>query len=462
MSRPTDWSALGLDQDPTPGEPASLRDLAHHVRGVADSIRTSLVRFDQLNHAEDDFWKSESGSAEGFKELKGELPGDMELAAQRYGGVSEALDGWIEALGGVQSRADDALRRANDARDDLAYANNGITQMREWKQGAERTAREQNEASPTEPPVEPEQWTGQDFYALKADAEQRLRRAKEDVGSARTDRDTASNHAGNLIEEAYSDKLQNKPWWRKALLVLVDVLQVVTAIVGILALFFPILAPLALLLGVITAGLTLVLVLTGDKKWSDLALELVGLATFGVGRLATSAVRAAKLAKAGRSMNQMGATFNKAQNALSKIPKGKFLSGLMTRGANGKMLHGGKAAGFLRGQANAAGKNLDDAISKYNSIKNPVKPTWSGTFGSMKNMAHTAQHSLQHMKGLATFSQNPGARGAGLAVVGAELTHVAIDVNLGVKGATNLITQDKAQYKPWEMDRWGPASDHLV
>lgn len=453
MSRPTDWSALGLDKDPTPGEPATLRDLANHVREIAESIRESLTRFDQLNHAEDDFWKSEAGSAEGFKELKGDLPGDMELAATRYEGVSEALDGWIEALGGVQSRADDALRRGNDARDDLAYANSGITQMKEWKANASRIAREKNEANPDEPPVEPEQWTGQDYYALKADAEERLRRAKEDVGSAKTDRDNASNHAGNLIEDAYNDKLKNKPWWRKVLLVVVDVLQVVTAIVGILSIFFPILAPLALVLGAITAALTFVLVLTGDKKWSDLALELVGLATFGVGRLATSALKAAKLAKAGRSMNQMGATFNKAQNALSKIPKGKFLSGFMTRGANGKMLHGGKAAGFLRSQARTAQQNLDSAISKYNAIKNPVKPTWSGTFGSFSNMRHTAAHSMQHMKSALTFSQNPGARGAGLAVVGAELTHTAIDVQLGVKGATNIVS-GKAQYQGWAP--WAP------
>lgn len=453
MSRPADWSALGLDKDPTPGEPASLTDLAHHVRGIADSIRTSLVRFDQLNHAEDDFWKSESGSAEGFKELKGELPGDMELAAKRYEGVAEALDGWIEALGGVQSRADDALRRGNEARDDLAYANNGITQMREWKESAERTAREKNDANPTEPPVEPEQWTGQDFHALKADAEQRLRRAKEDVGSAGTDRDSASDHAGNLIEDAYSDKLKNKPWWRKVLLVVVDVLQVVTAIVGILAIFFPILAPLALALALVTTALTFVLVMTGDKKWSDLALELVGLATFGVGRIATSAVRAAKLAKAGRAMNQVGAKFNMAQNALSKIPKGKFLSGFMTRGANGKMLHGGKASGFLRSQARTAEKNLDAAVSKYNSIKNPIKPTWSGSFGSLSNMRHTAQHSLQHMRSSLTFSQNPGARGAGLSVVGSELTGVSIDVYHGVKGATSIVT-GKAQYQGWAP--WAP------
>lgn len=439
MSRPTDseWSALDLDKDPTPGEPATITEFANHVSGIADGIRLALSRFDQLNHAEDDFW--ESDAAEGFKEIKGELPGDMDLAAKRYEEVGETLHEWVSALSGVQSRADDALRRAKEARDEIDYANDGIDQMEDWKETSERNAREYNEEHPNETPREAEGWSGQDYYALKAAAEEKLRVAKEDVGSAKTDRDNAANHAGSRIEDAYNDELKNKPWWRKALLVLSDILTVVAAIVGVLAIFFPILAPLALGLALASLALTAILVMTGDKTFADLAIELLGLATLGIGRFAATSIRLLRAAPAASKFASASRSFFSARSILST---GKGLPRILGKGFNpatGKTISGAALSRFTvkTQQATALG-DMKSALNAYNKIRFPPTPSFKGA------MTEIWQN---------VTLQNPGARGAGLAVVGADLTGLGISGEQ-VRGAVTNVVDGAAQYQPWEFNRW--------
>lgn len=447
MTRPGDWTALGLSQDPTPGDPVTIRDLANKLLAVAENIRTQNGRFQQIKA--DEIWDSEA--AEGFKEMQGELPPELEKAATRYDSVADALFTWESALGSAQWLADDALRRANDAREDLAYANSGIEDIEDWKEQAERTAREHNEAHPGEPPVTPERWSGTDFYALRRDAEDRLRVAKDDLGRACGDRDRASDETAGKIDDASHDELENKPPWRKFLLALSDIVGILAAVIGILAIFFPVLAPLALALAVLSLLLTAVLVATGDKTWTDLALEVIGIATLGLGRIASLGVRAYR---AGRALQvartaagrvPWGALQNANRaTALRNSFQARSIFGRLVFPGNGKWMSGARlksnvikraedlAAAATR-RAQPALDDLHEAAAAYDKIKYPAKglEAFKNTF---KNPLHTASHAVNEL-----VDNARGVNGAwGVTEVGAEAVHVGIAVNHGIHGITGL------------------------
>ena len=44
MSRPSDWSPVDMDSDPTPGDPEEVRQLAEELQTFADDVGEALGR----------------------------------------------------------------------------------------------------------------------------------------------------------------------------------------------------------------------------------------------------------------------------------------------------------------------------------------------------------------------------------------------------------------------------------
>ncbi|SOD62838.1 hypothetical protein SAMN06297387_111196, partial [Streptomyces zhaozhouensis] len=42
MARPSDWSPVDMDSDPTPGEPDEVRELARELQEFADDVGEAL------------------------------------------------------------------------------------------------------------------------------------------------------------------------------------------------------------------------------------------------------------------------------------------------------------------------------------------------------------------------------------------------------------------------------------
>ena len=281
--RPVDWSPL-RDGDPVPGDPATIRELANHLLGVAESIRGENGRMASLDAGE--IWDSDAAVT--FVELQEKLPPDLDKAATRYEGVANALFTWETALGGAQSKADGALTRAQEAQADIDAADSGIDQMDQWDTDARRIATETNDgAAEGSLPVEPEPWPGADWHSLRADAVSRLDAARTDLETAEGDRDDAANVAEGAIDDASHDDLENPGFWESVLLAAADVLSIAAAVLGVLSIFFPVLAPFALIVGLVSMGLNFGLALAGKKGWKDFVIDAIGLATFGIGRSAT-------------------------------------------------------------------------------------------------------------------------------------------------------------------------------
>lgn len=101
-------------------------------------------------------------------------------------------------------------------------------------------------------------------------------------------------------------------WAAPVLKILKDVLTVLAAVVGVLSIFFPVLAPLALGLAAATFALSLTLAATGNGTWADVAWDAVGLLSFGVGAAAGATVKGA------RALLQMNRTTRLTRLATSR------------------------------------------------------------------------------------------------------------------------------------------------
>lgn len=124
MARPSDWSAVDMQLDPVPGDPAEIRQSASSARSIEQAITEQVNRLNSLKDGEG--WESESGTK--FRDSAGDLAGAIEKAKGRYTELAVALDQWADGLEGLQREADAALLQAQDARDaHRAAANQTIT-----------------------------------------------------------------------------------------------------------------------------------------------------------------------------------------------------------------------------------------------------------------------------------------------------------------------------------------------
>lgn len=124
MARPSDWSAVDMQLDPVPGDPAEIRQSASGARSIEQAITEQVNRLNSLKDGEG--WESESGTK--FRDSAGDLAGAIEKAKGRYTELAAALDQWADGLEGLQREADAALLQAQDARDaHRAAANQTIT-----------------------------------------------------------------------------------------------------------------------------------------------------------------------------------------------------------------------------------------------------------------------------------------------------------------------------------------------
>ncbi|MFJ6982530.1 MULTISPECIES: putative T7SS-secreted protein [unclassified Streptomyces] len=303
MSRPRAdaWSVIGEAADPVPGDPDEVARLGRSLRRTAEAIRKQAEEIKALSSVAS--WKGKA--ADEFREQAGEAEGKLRKAFQRYDTAADALgeksgDGtspsaqYAPELHRAQRMADKALRDAQDADDDRRASDGALDKL------PEDTAADAPDRSKLEKRQEA--------------AATALERAKKDLEAAKDVRDTAAKRARDAIRHAIDhDGLKDGRWdklkdwvhdnsgWIKDIL---DAAGWVATICGTLSLFvgwIPVIGQaLAGLLGSIALLATAVslighvlLALSGDGSWFDVALDVVGLATFGVGRGAIAGARAA-------------------------------------------------------------------------------------------------------------------------------------------------------------------------
>lgn len=383
MGRPRDWSPLATS-DPVPGEPETISDEARRLRDMATEMRSQISRLHSIGR--DDTLKGQY--ADKLRTAASDLAGKLEKTVGRYQRVAGELSSWVPELTHAQTESVRALEKAKAA--EAARAANTVISAA---------------PQPGDPPSTP----------AEQDRERRRQaafdEAARDLSAARRQLDDAVDHAksngrhyAGRIKDAIDDDVKDSWWdnvkgwvdrnadWIKKV---TDVLSWVATGLAVLALLIPgvnILAILAIGLTVaVLAGHT-ALAASGNGSWADVGLDIFALATFGLGKIATSGLRTAQVATraagtraargaaqtaarrsshaartaAGRTLSRPGASAAQrraARRAIDAARREARQAG--TRAA--RNVRNAPLASATRGNVVRAGNNVDAARS-YNDI----------------------------------------------------------------------------------------------
>lgn len=292
MSRPFSWYPLA-PSDPVPGDPAAVQSAGVRYAHMAVTITATARQLRTLTDADG----TVSEAVDAIREKAETVAGDIERAHDRYHGVGLALQTYATALAAAQAEADAALADAKAAQERVDQANAAITLAQRRLDGlsdedADDEARARYQSQRTSARNE------------RDDAEIALIAARTRLDAAVAERDSAAEIAIAQIEEIPSDGLDDGWWedWGS------DVAHGVSEVFGNLAAGFgvaalvlswvPVVGPA---LGIIAAGLGAVALVAdvfiafnegGAEAWTNVALGVVGLVTFGAGQAIGRSARA--------------------------------------------------------------------------------------------------------------------------------------------------------------------------
>lgn len=328
--RPADWSPIGLDADPTPGDPVLVLSGGRDYLEVADSIDDAAAALNRL-----DVDGTISQAVDALMATKEDTVSQVRRAHGRYVAAGEALVGYAHSLERVQAETLAALERARQGQErssaaagtrdrfqELAEGAPDQEQRREYQQEANRASSEADEAAAA------------------------IASARNAVESAVSDRDRAAQTAISRIEDITGADDLNDGWWddwgSKVVAAIADIAEMVSTIAGVLAVvvaFIPIvgqalagvLIVIAAVAAIVSALANLTLAATGERSWAEAGIAIAGaaLSVIGLGAAAKVATGLSKTAL--KQGFQQG-----AKKAWCKVGFGTcFTAGTLVRTADG-------------------------------------------------------------------------------------------------------------------------------
>jgi hypothetical protein len=410
------FPAIGFD--PAPGKPTSCEPLVANLNKAAGEMVTAqeILKGITLTGAA---WEGEAAQRFIDSDAMEKLPGRLRDAQASMRAAATQLEQWQRSLTGQQADAATVERRAADAK-------------------AKRdTAKSDVDHAKDDPAFDlAGRWFGTDEDL--ADAERRMRAAQLELDAANgrlttataefeqllldaqtllDKHDTEAGEHARAIEDA-TDKAPNKPFNLAGFLSGVgDFLSVAGAVLGVAALFFPVLAPLAIVMSLAALGLRATSYgmqgkLDEPGSWLNLGGDALG-ALPGVGAIAkgvTAGVRA-------------GRAVNGAKGVVSGIGTGVKTFGRQADKIQDLLRNPAiiKPASWVAGKAGAGavaadriGRGAQTAFTlgvNYPTIATLPNKDWSGTTSS------TTPGGLNNVLGGLGFAGSKGApggvRGAG-------------------------------------------------
>ncbi len=313
------WEPLA-SEDPVPGDPAGVAALAARLRAVAGTISEQSGRLRGVGP--ECFW--EGDAADGFRGAQEELPPLLDAVHGRYRAAADAVESFVAPLQEAQSEARAALADAWEAEAQRNAAEQGIAAMDDYARSEGQRATTSSQAG-EDPPYQGQPWSGPDWNARLGDADAALAAARARLDQAVANRDRAGQDAAGTVRAAADDFLQDdrsllgrfKRTVSNAARVVTEALPIeeLAAIVAVAAAVLVLATLLIPGVNLLTAALVLgavglaldSMVWAADDFEADtgimVALDVVGLATLGVGRVFGTAARAggAGTGLAGRS-----------------------------------------------------------------------------------------------------------------------------------------------------------------
>lgn len=296
MTRPADhrWEVLGESGDPVPGDVHDMKALSRRFAATAKTITDTAAALRRIGNLES--WDSEAGRA--FAEKANETAKTVSKAHDRYADAGSALKEYCTKLETVQGEADKLLTQAETKAGDLSTA----------------------KSSAANPPKGTDD-AAQDKLDKKAsDLQDDLDGLREQLSGLKTRHKEAGDKAAKKIHDTTEGDGLNDSWLddlRDTLKIVSDIAGAIAAVCGLLALcvgWIPIigqalagvLGTIALIATAISLVCHVLLAINGDGSWGDVAMDVLGLATFGIGRVFSAGAKMA--ATVGRSRVWTAAT----------------------------------------------------------------------------------------------------------------------------------------------------------
>ncbi|MET9912732.1 putative T7SS-secreted protein [Streptomyces sp. NPDC006476] len=296
-----DWQTARYDdKEFAPGDPYEVARLGKRIADTAKLIEEQAGKLNNL--VDGNGWDSDAGRA--FQDKTHDTVGLLTKTHQRYAAAASALgstvpyepiadtvrENWATALNHAQNLVRTALKKAQAADADGSRYQKQIDQH----------------PGPDEHPDK------QKLKRQKDAADGELEAAKRDLRRALEYRDTQAGYAAKAIRDALDHDGLKDPahhWWDNWKDWVAEVghwAGVAAAALGVLALVLSwvpilgeVLGALALIASVVALVCDTVSALDGKGTWLDVAIDVVGVLSFGAGRvLGTTAKEAAMAARA--------------------------------------------------------------------------------------------------------------------------------------------------------------------
>ena len=353
-SRPEDFQLVGMDSDPTPGDPDLIQGVMKRYRDIGDAAEKAL------NVLKKDGTVSQGrGSAmDALKNKIGDdLPDKLTKTVTSYHDAAQAYSDYMPRLREAQETFDRAVDQAQSA---APQANQAPKELSATPTDAEKSA-----ARSTQDAID----------AGKA----QLGAARSLADQARTMRESAQRQCADVLDRAAQEAIPERNIFQKIADFFKDfpfVQILLAALVAVVAVFFPVVG--ALLGGALFLFNQVVASQTGGLKAGDFILGLIGIVPGGallklggkaVQAIAPAAVAAVKssgfitktagtITKVGESLTNSKIVSGVLANPIGKVATevtGKFLTNSALEAA-GKAANGDKitAAGVFAGAAAGA------------------------------------------------------------------------------------------------------------
>ena len=284
--RPVDWSVVGFESDPVPGDPVVVRAGGNDYVGVADAIRRCA---DSLR-ALDAGGSRGSESVEALLEARDDILSKVEVAEGRYRAAGQALVEYAGALERAQTDSLNALVAARSAQQDVDEAVARAGRMRESAgeypeqgDGADDRARYERAATTAD--------------ADASAARGRVQAQRQVVLNAMGERDTAAVKAMNAIDGAGDDGLGDS-WWddwgskvASWVAAVCDMISAITGLLGLLVCWIPVIGQalagvlfaVSAISGIVAAIAHVALAVSGEESWIGALLSVAFAALGGLG-----------------------------------------------------------------------------------------------------------------------------------------------------------------------------------
>ncbi len=329
MTRPADWSPLA-DSDPVPGDPYEVAALGQRFQATAQEINAAAQRLRTM--CTDTYW--DSGAGEAFRQQSVQTAGKLAAAFDRYDAAARALGtdpadaspsttarpNYAGSLDQAQSLSLGALTPARDAATTQRITLSQLSGYGPWLTPMALTPDASGHLPVPVPllPV-PSATVRDDIAGLVSRynaAADTITASRGTVARATAMRDLAAANTAALIDSAIgSDGLADSFWDKftnfidehAALLQKIsEISGWVATVAGTLALlvgWIPIVGQaLAAVLGTIALAASLVTLLSdsllklgGKGSWFDIAVDVIAVASFGLGRAAVGALKDSSL-----------------------------------------------------------------------------------------------------------------------------------------------------------------------